>query len=274
MTASRQFQVVTALAERQAATSADIEKRTLAQLSILLSSMRGKWYDDQAVAVFAQQVASLVRQAQVRQAQVTVAFLTRVEQALGYPAPSGFTLDLPPEVRRVDPAEEWQRPAKTFRRLRVAGLDELKALEQAEVRAQTMARMDLALARREASRQRIEASPHARGYRRIIHPELAKHGSCGLCVVASDRVYKKSDLLPLHDGCNCTTLPILGDDDPGLRLNTEDLGRFYEAAGSTAREDLQRTRVTVNEHGELGPVLTRKGDHFRDLSQVEDDLRS
>jgi hypothetical protein len=58
-------------------------------------------------------------------------------------------------------------------------------------------------------------------------------------------------------------MPIVGDLDPGMSINREDLERLYEAAGdSTAARDLKRVRVQINEHGELGPVLTVRGQKF------------
>jgi hypothetical protein len=53
--------------------------------------------------------------------------------------------------------------------------------------------------------------------------------------------------------------------DPGLRLNDDDLKEFYKTAGgSTFAADLVNVRVSVGEHGELGPVLHRDDDNLRD----------
>jgi hypothetical protein len=106
-------------------------------------------------------------------------------------------------------------------------------------------------------------------YRRVLRPELSVTGSCGLCIAASDRIYRVRELMPIHPpSCKCTTLPIVGDDDPGRSLNRVDLDRLYAEAGSTAAADLRRTRYKVNEHGEFGPVLTRAGDSFRGPGNV------
>lgn len=96
------------------------------------------------------------------------------------------------------------------------------------------------------------------GWRRVIHPELSITGSCGLCIAVSDRVYKASNLMPVHARCNCIPVPILDGNDPGSVLNKKDLSRLYKDAGSTGAADLKRTRYMVNEHGELGPVLSGK----------------
>ena len=93
------------------------------------------------------------------------------------------------------------------------------------------------------------------GWRRVLHPELAIHGSCGLCIAASDRIYHVDNLQPIHGRCNCIPVPILDGNDPGSILNERDLGRVYKDAGGTGAQQLKRTRYQVSEHGELGPVL-------------------
>lgn len=99
------------------------------------------------------------------------------------------------------------------------------------------------------------------GWRRVIRPELSKHGVCGLCVVAATQWYTRKNLKAMHNLCKCETLPVTKSADPGLRWNAEDLrnnlDEIYGAAGgSTYGKKLKRVRVSVREHGELGPVLS------------------
>lgn len=111
--------------------------------------------------------------------------------------------------------------------------------------------------------KRVKAKGASRGilgYRRVLHPELADSGqSCGLCVAAATRLYRTDELLPIHRGCHCETLPVTRFNDPGLDLNQDDLARLYEAAGSTSAADLSSIRLQTFVSGELGPVLTRAG---------------
>lgn len=159
------------------------------------------------------------------------------------------------------PIDVWQRPMEQYRWSRSQGLSPAKSMENALTRAGIMAKTDLSLARRDEIRKIFMATPEVIGYRRIIHPELSKDGtSCGLCVVAADRVYRKKQLLPIHNGCNCGVLPITRDQDPGRELNDEDLQNLYDAAGDTGRTELQRVRVSFDEHGELGPIIRRQTD--------------
>jgi hypothetical protein len=75
--------------------------------------------------------------------------------------------------------------------------------------------------------------------------------------------------MPIHERCHCGVLPIVGGKDPGRNLNEDEFKHIYGEAGSTAREDLAKVRVEVHEHGELGPVLRKKGDNFRGPSDVK-----
>ncbi|NMM98148.1 hypothetical protein [Bifidobacterium olomucense] len=105
-------------------------------------------------------------------------------------------------------------------------------------------------------------------YRRVIHPELSKTGSCGLCIVAADRWYSTSNLLPLHDRCKCGVAPAGADYDPGFELNNRDLQDIYDAAGGRKAKDLVNVRVQTVTHGELGPILQKADVKPRDDSEI------
>lgn len=132
---------------------------------------------------------------------------------------------------------------------------------------------DLSATARDEAQKVMCSAPKIIGYRRVIHPEFSKTGTCGLCVVASSRFYTKAELMPLHGSCKCTISPITATQDLGTKLNKDDLAKIYKAAGSTYAEDLKKIIVQINEHGELGPILTRKGNHFRDVAEVNRDSK-
>lgn len=160
----------------------------------------------------------------------------------------------------------------------VAGADpetltRLVTPEQAALhRAHQLIRSDLAHARRaQLHHSMINAAQRgltSDNYRRVIHPELSQdgEGTCGLCIAASTRIYHVKDLMPIHPGCHCGEVPIGKDGyDPGGAINDSDFGRLYaDAGGSTAAEDLRKTRYKVDEHGELGPVLRPAGEPTRE----------
>lgn len=184
----------------------------------------------------------------------------------------------------LDPGDVYGRVADGARYDQVVqGMEEPKARQRALVRISAAAHTDMTLAVRAQYEAALKQGRTVRAdaWRRILRPELSQSGPCGLCVVAADRVYSTGDLLPLHDRCVCEVLPIMGDLDPGLLLNDDDLKRLYAAAGEAIGVDraetgggkrqggaLKKIRVALTEHGELGPVLTRADHNFRGMQQV------
>jgi hypothetical protein len=174
-------------------------------------------------------------------------------------------LPLPPIRNGVALEDVFDRPMKLFRRKVSEGMEPAAAFDMAMRLAAALVDGNIRLAKRDETAQilsRLPAELGVTGYRRVVHPELSETGSCGLCIVASDVVYHKAQLMPLHGHCKCEVVPIIGDVDPGNSLNNLELGHFYSAAGSTDGRALKETRVQVNEHGEWGPVLTRADQHF------------
>lgn len=145
-------------------------------------------------------------------------------------------------------------------------------IDAAVARILEVADLDAQLVQRDQSQSFYEKrSDTITGWRRIIHPELSKGGSCGLCVVISDRLYGPTEPLEVHAECKCTTLAVVRHIDPGLSLNAEDLKTLYADAGGTRADLLKRTRYRVDEHGELGRVLTDSSDNFRTARQAKAD---
>jgi len=164
--------------------------------------------------------------------------------------------------------EVYKRPARQFEYAESQGKTLDEATQILTERLEKIVSDDITAVARDDANKVMEASPKVIGYRRIIHPELSKTGTCGLCVVAADRFYSRGDLMSIHDLCKCTVGVMTANSDPGLKLNREDLDALYEAAGSNYGEDLKKIRVQTSEHGELGPILTRKGDEFKTVSRV------
>lgn len=177
------------------------------------------------------------------------------------------------EVTRndTDPWKIMLRPVETYRdesvkqpHLRPSAWDNLDEaarravdtwLEQARHRLDDIIDTDSAIIMRNTTVERYKANGVKR-YRRIIHPELSRTGTCGLCIVAADRVYTIDTLMPLHARCHCTILPIINGQDPGRTLNDQDLQEIYRKAGGTTRDKLTNLRVLTATSSEIGPILT------------------
>lgn len=174
-----------------------------------------------------------------------------------------------PAAQVAAPAEAYGRVADQYRFTVVAkDMPEPRARQFALARVAAVAETDITLAVREQVRNTLGKIKGVEGYRRILRPELSRTGPCGLCVVAADRVYKVEDLKPIHDRCCCEVLPIIGDLDPGIELNVQDLEALYDLAGGTGGRGLKRIRVALVEHGELGPVLVDADHQFRGPREV------
>lgn len=190
----------------------------------------------------------------------------------------------------AEPGKVFERPAETYRYERSIGADHESANDKAEQRIAKTVDNNLLLSARLASQQALvrvaEKDERIIGYRRVIHPEASKGGVCGLCIAAADRVYHVEELMPIHDRCECTVMPVTTAHDPGFTLNQDDLDRLYSHAEETAPEEvlyntaraggdvigtrkalstsgkaLKKTRYQIVHHKELGPVLTRMKGH-------------
>ena len=283
MTAPAGLASTLVLVDAQAAARQRVTANVLAALARAFGLLRGGgFYDRAAVEEYVSAMSAAVTGGRQMVAGSTDAYLRAQLGQLGARPPKSTAP--PAELPRGIPlGEEFVRPVKEYRYARFVGLDELIAEDRAAERAQRIAEMDLALAARDTAHDLLSRTAGVTGFRRVLHPELNRqraggHAVCGLCIAASDRVYSRGDLLPIHDGDYCEVASIVGkhggDGDPGQSLNAESLGQLYAAAGDTAAAALKRTRWTVEQHGELGPVLRAAGDSFRGPDEVAHDLNA
>lgn len=190
-------------------------------------------------------------------------------------------VETPAEWR--DPADAYGRIADQYRWEQIAnGATDERALAKAKIRAEQVVDTDISLAVREqetATAKKLGVQL----YRRVLHPELAESGlSCGLCIVAADRVYSVAKFKrELHFLCHCEMIPIENGKDPARKLNEADLDSLYRAAaisvgkkegervtggGKTQLGALKRVRVGITEHGELGPILINQSGEYRTIA--------
>lgn len=161
----------------------------------------------------------------------------------------------PSYPRNADPFDVYSRPIFAYRDAIARGQSEIEAEILAFQRAEMIALTDNILARRDAALAQLERE-EIKKYRRVIRPELSETGVCGLCIAASTRIYNTGELMPIHTRCKCEVIPIIGSDDVGGEINIADLKSFYASIPSTRKQDLVKTRYTVKDLAELGPVLT------------------
>lgn len=251
----------------------DLDQRTIA--AVLAAYAGVNFYDAAAVNAAAEQAADVSNTATILAAGLMAQYLATVTSAMtdeDLPVPAVL---LAPIRFGVELSRVYQRPIKYFRRKVSGGMPPEQAFEQAMKYAAAITETNNTLAMRDASAQALEdLGPQAgiTGYRRILRPELSKTGSCGLCVIASDRIYRRKELMPLHGNCNCDVLPIIGAaygaGDPGNSFNNLDLADFYALAGSNRAEALKKIRIQINTHGEYGPSLGYHSQKFTDWGDI------
>lgn len=242
-------------------------------IAIIVAMYAGKnLYSTAAVAATAQEAAAASNSNTTIAAGLAAEYATTTTALMAGESLPTPRLVLAPIRNGADMTKVYARPAKLFRRLKSEGVPTQEAFTRAMQLASSITDMNVTLAQREAYQQtfsKLAQRAGVTGYRRVIHPELAKTGTCGLCIAASDQVYHVADLMPIHNNCNCTVAPIIGSQDPGSGLNQLGLAASHEqalktlyamAGGSTHGHDLKR--VVVNQHGEYGPVLGIQGQRF------------
>jgi hypothetical protein len=263
---------VLALVQAQARTRQVITDQAIAGVAAEVRAF-AEWNDHKAITGLAGRLARIVGPRQRIMAGVTDSYLARVLTVLrGKPVTAAGAIHT--AELRGRPLESVYGRLADYNRWRVhEGDSPAEALAKTVTRAEVMADTDVTLADVRQAAKTLETrgqSARIDGFRRVIHPERSTTGTCGLCIVASDRIYKVRELMPIHARCRCEALPIVNGVDPGKNLNRDDFAMIYKAAGATTSRKLKEARFTVNHHGELGPVLTRTGDSFRGPDDVPD----
>lgn len=259
----QQLADLTAWVDQYAAQTDQLSAQAGAQVTSIFTGVN--LYSQAAVSSAAAQAAETSNTANLIAAGLVAQYLgITMSEMLGVPI-NLPNLALPPVRNGVDLRTVFERVAKFYRRLVAGGVAPDAALVRSLQYGEALTDYNIRLAQRDAAREYLfELGPRlgVTGFRRVVHPERSKTGTCGLCLVASDHRYNVADLMPLHARCKCTVLPIIGDIDPGSSLNNLSLGDVYDAAGSNNGRKLKRVRFVVQQHGEYGPVLVRAGDRF------------
>jgi hypothetical protein len=214
-----------------------------------------------------------VNGAQRLMGSLTDAYLSRVVGALT-DAPS-LPVGLPTSVvsghglRGAAPAEVYKRPFVTTWTALSHGQSLDAAVKQGGERLRSVASTDLQLAKTHSATAAMQRMPRVTGYRRV--PDAT---ACALCLIASTQRYRKADLMPIHPGCGCDVAPLVGTEPQGQVIDRDLLNRVHNAvrekfgtqnfsAGEIGTTGLKyRDLIVTHHHGELGPVLAIRGQHF------------
>ncbi len=155
----------------------------------------------------------------------------------------------------------YKRPFVDMRTALANGQSMTDAINAGALRAQQLASTEVQLARQNAGLKARNANDRIVGFIRT----LSGMENCALCYVASTQRYTRGDLLPIHPGCDCGEMPIYGTQDPGQVINEVRLDAAHEAvntrfgAWAADARTIDYRAIKIVEHGEMGPLLTVKG---------------
>lgn len=188
----------------------------------------------------------LITGAQILTAALTDRYLAAIGGAIagGIIRPVGVPRDVfdIEAMRGVPAAEVYHRPAVTvWHHLGDGSLRE-SAVAAGLVRALELVTTDLQLTKTHTARYVGGRSELVVGYRRVV-----SGAPCSLCTSRTGR-FSKHELMPIHGWCRCSMVPVYkGRPDPGpVKVAPAD----------------DRGASSVHEHGEVGPMLTARGDAF------------
>lgn len=241
----------------------------------------GSWRDED-VTRYLEQVTPVIQNNKKTIANLTTGYYSKIAEVSKekFTVPSITPQMLSTEALRNGSTAEmiWQRPFKQMWTKLKRGEDFSTALQSGADRATSIARTEMQLAKRGAGLYARNANDRIIGYIRT----LSGSENCALCYVASTQRYTRGDLLPIHPGCDCGELPIYGTKDIGQVIDQENLDKAHEAIAERfgisdrgAREPDYR-KITIHEHGEIGPYLGVKGQKFTKLkpSQLDKPIKA
>lgn len=235
------------------------------------------WRDADMVRLL-NDILPLVSAAERRMVDVTIAYLATAasvaEKTPLRPATPRYKELTGAALRGVDPSVVFNRPQMVLNASLARGKNLTQSITDGESRLRSLGATNLQLSKRAT----VAAHGQAQFYRRV----LTGAENCAMCAIASTQRYRRGNLAPIHPGCDCGIEPIVGDQpqqviDPELlesihsEINSkigftdrsaQDLGIGKVDARGRPLSDFTDLIVTRN-HGELGPTLAWRGDHFR-----------
>lgn len=233
----------------------------------------GSWRDED-VERYIQQIAPGLMGAKLQAAKSTVAFYKSMAQLTNqdWTEPVITASDLETKALRkgVGTSLVYSRPFVDMRTALSQGKTVKESIEAGARRAAYLASTEVQLARRQAGLQARNSNDRIVGYIRT----LTGMENCALCYVASTQRYRRGELMPIHPGCDCGEMPIFGTQDPGQVINEVRLEAIHEnveqrfGVSDRSARAIDYRAIKITEHGEMGPMLTVRGDKFTDPADL------
>lgn len=229
-------------------------------------------YRDADMARFLKEVVPVVLASRRQVSALTDSYLSQVMTSqLGKRVAPRGPIDTN-TLRGVDAKEVYTRPFVTVRTKLSTGMPFDAAVSAGSARLTDILLTDMQMAKTQTAQNVISNSgPQIIGYERT----LSGNKSCALCVVASTQMYHKGDLMPIHPGCDCGVQPITRSRPFDSEAATQRLEDTHQSVfnllgtkDSSARAPDYRKLIATHEHGEIGPVLSIKGQKFTGPSVI------
>ena len=236
----------------------------------------GSWRDTDLPRLL-DAVTPLVVSGQQRIADLTDAYLSRVVAQEGF-TPRGRPLVAVTEtLRGVTDESLYARPFATMHDTLSKGGTVTQAIASGKDRLRSIVETNLQLAKTHAGRRAMQA-----GGIRMTERVLTGRENCALCVIASTQRYWARDLQPIHPGCDCNQRPYVGDPSVHV-IHPDRLNAIHTAIENKFGSSDRGARlidgknsisdyldlISVREHGELGPILTWRDQHFTSASEID-----
>lgn len=262
-------------AEQQAALRSAYEAQTQAlrdsAVAILLGMFLAGQFRDVDVARFLPRAVPFVQVARRQMSALTAAYLQQSLSNLGEPLRAPAKPIDTSLLRGVDAAQVYTRPFVTVRtELSVNDNEFTKALEAGEQRLEVLIRTDLQLAKTQTAQATLSKGSERVLYKRVLRGEH----DCVKCILTSTRIYSREHLLAIHPGCDCDVEPI-----SDIAAFKAEAARVLEDAHDLVAQNFgdeaanpsgvgYSDLIVTHLHGEYGPTLSRRGDHFTGPSAV------
>jgi hypothetical protein len=269
------------IAGYQGATAA-IHQRVVAYVRAVWSNSPA--FRDEDIDRIVSRIVPVVQAGQMQMAGLTNAYIGQMAVLSGVT----WTPGVDPSVvdyRGVPADEVYRRPAVTTYSALSDGKPYVDAVAAGLARLVSIASSDLQQSKNRQASKSIAGSGFKYFRRRLSGTE-----NCAFCVIASTQRYNKGGLLPLHPGCDCGCEPQTSASDPGQVIDpallelthaaidkklgltdrgARELGIGKQSSSGQPLSDFTDLIIT-NNHGELGPVLGWRGQHFSGPDDLHD----
>lgn len=165
-------------------------------------------------------------------------------------------------ARGVDQSVVYRRPAVQMYTALSNGSTLTDAVKQGLNRLSSIVATDMQLSVTHQERRSYKAG----GYEYMVRT-LTGRENCALCTIASTQRYRVQDLRPIHPGCDCGSRQVSSKFQPPHVLDQKTLDSAYNLLDTAADDPNLRLKnltelITVNEHSEIGPILSWRSQNF------------